>query len=106
MHGRSETIALRPGQTLVLVTDGIEEYTTAEGEQFGSERLIELLQSESSLSPQAALEKLFLEVRKFSGDLPQRDDMTAILVKVAEVQCETARGEKLMNLRTGHDSAV
>lgn len=80
----SRSISLRPGQTLVFVTDGIEECTAADGKHFGKERMLALLHSTGSLSSNAMLERLFSETRKFTGGRSQRDDMTAIVLKIAE----------------------
>lgn len=80
----SGLIPLLPGQTLLLVTDGIEESATPEGELFGSARVIELIQSHQKLSSQETLDLLQREARGFASGAPQLDDMTAIILKVLD----------------------
>ena len=78
----SGLLSLQAGQTLLLVTDGFEESTNTDGELFGSARLIELVQSHPELSAQETLDLLYREARGFARGTQQRDDMTAIVVKV------------------------
>jgi sigma-B regulation protein RsbU (phosphoserine phosphatase) len=78
----SSPLSLQPGQTLLLVTDGIEESASPEGELFGKARMIELIQSHPQLSARETLDLLYREVRGFACEAPQRDDMTAIILKV------------------------
>jgi sigma-B regulation protein RsbU (phosphoserine phosphatase) len=78
----SSPLSLQSGQTLLLVTDGIEESASPEGEFFGKARMIELIQSHPQLSARETLDLLYREVRGFACDAPQRDDMTAIILKV------------------------
>jgi sigma-B regulation protein RsbU (phosphoserine phosphatase) len=80
----SGIISLQPGQTLLLVTDGIEESANREGELFGSNRVIELIQSHQKLSSQETLDLLYREARGFAAGSPQLDDMTAIILKVLD----------------------
>ena len=78
----SGPISLQPGQTLLLVTDGIEESATSDRELFGSQRVIELIQSHERLSSQETLDLLYREARGFASESPQLDDMTVIMLKV------------------------
>lgn len=80
----SGPIPLRPGQTFLLVTDGIEESATPERELFGSARVIELIQSHQRLSSRETLDLLYRKSRGFASDSPQLDDMTAIILKVLD----------------------
>ncbi len=75
-------IPLERGETLLFLTDGIEEATSPDGELFGSDRVKELIESHRNLSAQDTLDLLYREVRRFSGATPQKDDMTAIVFKV------------------------
>jgi len=71
---------LRSGDSLVLYTDGITESFNAAGEEFGEERLIELLRQNRELSSRALMDAIIAEVRKFSPH-EQRDDITLIVGK-------------------------
>ena len=50
-------------------------------EEFGEERLGELLRENSGLSPTELIEKITGTVKEFAGSLPQMDDMTLVIVK-------------------------
>lgn len=69
-----------PGDTLVIYTDGISESFSRNGEEFGEERLMEVLQRHRHLSSQALLESIVGEVRQFSPH-EQHDDITLIVAK-------------------------
>jgi serine phosphatase RsbU (regulator of sigma subunit) len=75
-------IVLDDGDVLVLFTDGITEAHSQRGEQFGIDRMIEVIQANRAMSAHELLDRLFEAVRVFSSPLPQEDDMTAVIVKV------------------------
>ena len=68
------------GDTLVLYTDGITESFDGTGEEFGEERLIAALHRHHELPPQALLDSIVEEVRRFSPH-EQHDDITLIVAK-------------------------
>jgi len=74
--------ALKPGSTLLLLTDGIEESAAPGGEIFGRARVMELIQAHPHLSSQDLLDLLHEEARRFTGGAVQSDDMTAVALKV------------------------
>jgi serine phosphatase RsbU (regulator of sigma subunit)/predicted enzyme related to lactoylglutathione lyase len=69
---------LFPGDTLVLYTDGATESFNEAGEEFGESRLIEALRRHRGLAPQAAIEAIVGEVRRFNPN-EQQDDITLIV---------------------------
>jgi serine phosphatase RsbU (regulator of sigma subunit) len=71
------------GDTLALYTDGITESFNDAGEEFGEQRLIDSLRQNREASPQAALDSIVAEVRKFSGR-EQHDDITLIIARGRE----------------------
>jgi serine phosphatase RsbU (regulator of sigma subunit) len=71
---------LMSGDTLALYTDGITETFNDADEQFGEERLVHALQRHRNKSPQALLEAIVAEVRKF-GPGEQHDDITLIIAR-------------------------
>jgi phosphoserine phosphatase len=70
-----------PGATAVLLTDGFYEATGPRGEQFGEERLIAFVQRRPDLPLDALVQQLHAEVRQFTNETPQTDDLTAILIR-------------------------
>jgi len=74
-------IDLNSGDRLLLFTDGVTEVTNTEGEEFGEERLIELLMNNRSLGA-AELQKCVMDaVTAFCGGDFQ-DDVTLIAITV------------------------
>jgi serine phosphatase RsbU (regulator of sigma subunit)/predicted enzyme related to lactoylglutathione lyase len=74
---------LLPGDTLVLYTDGVTESFDNAGEEFGEQRLIETLLAHQQLPPQALLEAILQEIRRFSPS-NQHDDTTLIVARCRE----------------------
>src|SRR5215510_8661028 len=68
------------GDTLALYTDGITESFNGAGEEFGEERLIDALRRHRELPPQALLDSIVEEVRRFSP-YEQQDDITVIVAR-------------------------
>jgi phosphoserine phosphatase RsbU/P len=74
-------VDLGPGDILALVSDGIFEYVGANGEQFGEERVRELLRDGRDRPMADLTATLLAAVRAFAAGAPQEDDMTVVLVK-------------------------
>ncbi|MDX1982569.1 MAG: SpoIIE family protein phosphatase [Bryobacteraceae bacterium] len=74
-------IRLEPGDLLLFYTDGITEPENAYGEQFGEERLIEILKRTRDRSPGEILASIVGSVKEWSGDGEQQDDLTLLLAK-------------------------
>ena len=71
---------LRPGDTVLLYTDGVVEATSAAGELFGYERLEQLLHANDGLKPRALVATLLHELRTW-GSGGQADDITMVVVR-------------------------
>ncbi len=75
------SLDMQPGDILVLLSDGIFEYADASNEQFGEERVREIV-ARHRARPTAEISAALLEaVESFAGGAPQDDDMTIVLVK-------------------------
>jgi sigma-B regulation protein RsbU (phosphoserine phosphatase) len=73
-------VTLEPGDVLVVYTDGVTEAANADGEEFGEERLLEVVQAHRLVSVGALLKAISAEVQRFSyGE--QTDDLTLVVVK-------------------------
>lgn len=73
---------LKTGDTLIFLTDGIEETLSPQNEFFGSGRVLEVLQKHRHEPASAIVDLLYRAVREFAAGTPQLDDFTAIVVKV------------------------
>ncbi|MBL0144212.1 MAG: SpoIIE family protein phosphatase [Betaproteobacteria bacterium] len=75
------SLEMQPGDILVLLSDGIYEYHDAVNEEFGEERVREIVRAHHGKST-AELSGILLDsVQGFARDAPQDDDMTVVLVK-------------------------
>ena len=76
-----EIIDLYPNDLLVIYSDGITEAMNATLEQFGEQRLMEVLTEHKNLSAAGLIEKIFAIVKQHAGSFPQSDDMTMLVLK-------------------------
>ncbi len=77
---KDEMMVLRPGDCLVLYTDGVTEALDASGTEFGMVNLIQGIRESAPAGPVAVLERLTDDLRTFVGDQPQHDDITLIAI--------------------------
>ncbi|MFD1662830.1 SpoIIE family protein phosphatase [Streptomyces caeni] len=77
--GSPARVDLRPGDSLVLVTDGITEARSPQGEQFGEERLTDALTAVPAPGAVNLLESVTTSVAAFTHDT-SRDDQAALVV--------------------------
>jgi len=77
----SASVALAPGDWLIIFTDGLVEAVNAHDEEFDEPRLLSVLEANVSSTPQELLERLMASLDLFVGATPQHDDVTCLLVK-------------------------
>ncbi len=75
-----QDLELAPGEAIVLYTDGITEARNAAGEEFGEERLIELVSAGPWADAEALRAAIFAGVEAFVGEAQPFDDMTVLVV--------------------------
>ncbi len=76
MNYLRDSFSLNYGDKLFLYTDGVPEATNAHQQQYGMDRLKEILGKHASDSPQEILSAVRADVDDFVGDAPQFDDLT------------------------------
>jgi serine phosphatase RsbU (regulator of sigma subunit) len=75
------TVALRPGDAVVLYSDGITEAANATGEQFGVERLKAAVAEGASLPAAALAQDILDAVEAFRGKVAREDDVTVVVLR-------------------------
>jgi phosphoserine phosphatase RsbU/P len=80
-HKPVDPIIFATGDILILVTDGFFEWANEQKEQFGTDRLADVVHTHRDESPARIIELLYEAVRTFAGSTPQDDDLTAVIVK-------------------------
>lgn len=73
-------VQLAPGDTVLLYTDGASEAMNDSGEEFGEDRLAELLRRNTRLPPSVILQKCLDQVCRF-GRERERDDITLVALR-------------------------
>ena len=74
-------MAIRPGDMLVLYTDGVTEADDDRNNQFGRKRLEECVVRHTGESARAIVDAVVSEVLSFTGERGQSDDLTLMVVK-------------------------
>jgi PAS domain S-box-containing protein len=77
----SRTIPVGPDDVIVMYTDGVTESINAQEEMFGEDRLRDIILKNASFPAQAILERILSGVQEFTGDMPQFDDITLMVIK-------------------------
>jgi serine phosphatase RsbU (regulator of sigma subunit) len=72
---------MNPGDTLAVYTDGITESSNDGGDDFGEDRLADILMRHRHLEPDGIVAAVVEEVQRFSGAREQHDDITLIVAK-------------------------
>ena len=79
--GEAQILEMAPGDVLVLLSDGIYEYESKQGVQFGEERVARLLEYHHRL-PMMELSKQILNATFEHGEgVAQQDDITLVLIR-------------------------
>lgn len=73
--------AVRPGDLLVLFTDGIVEANNEQNDEYGDARFEQVLLGVRTQTPREIADRITAEVNSFVGDEPQFDDMTLFIIK-------------------------
>jgi phosphoserine phosphatase RsbU/P len=79
---KNSTIELGSGDVLVAYTDGLSEARNPEGEEFGDERLTQMVVDNADLPADEMREQIIASIRSWQRNAPQHDDMTMVIVKV------------------------
>jgi len=78
---QEERIELRPGDLLIIYSDGITEATNASHEQLGFERFAEIIRDSVHLTASALSNQVIGRVEQFSEGHEQDDDISLIVMK-------------------------
>ena len=76
------TVDLKPGDVLVAFTDGVTEALNPQEEEFGEERLKNLVRQVIHLPAQEMSARISRELRNWIQDAAQYDDLTFLIMKV------------------------
>lgn len=78
---RDYRFTMQQGDLLLLYTDGVNEALDVNGDEFGLDRVIEILRETAPSGAHAVMEAVTSAVAAFVGEHPQSDDITLIAVE-------------------------
>ena len=83
-HPRTETVTFSKGDSLLLYTDGVTEVFNIGVEQFGQQRLAELLLQNTDLAAPDILQAVLQGINVFGNNRSLVDDVTMIAMKISD----------------------
>lgn len=85
MRWEEVSLELEPGDTLVLYSDGVSEAQTAAYDEFGSERLADIVERESGRPASQVITAIVDAIDSFVAGAPQFDDITLLVIRRTDV---------------------
>ena len=77
-----EVLSLEAGDVVVAYTDGVSEAFSPRGEEFGEERLAEVVAGARHLPAVRIVERVAETVEAWRGAAPAHDDFTLVIARV------------------------
>jgi len=78
---KDQEVDLMAGDCVLFHTDGVREAVDSQDEEFGMERMSEVFRMAAPLGAEAVLSRMQDELRQFTGDGPQMDDITLVAIE-------------------------
>ena len=75
------SLKLNPGDSLFVYSDGVSEAMDSDDNQYSPERLIDILTKNRCETIEEMVELVISDVKDFTGDCPQSDDITCIAMR-------------------------
>jgi serine phosphatase RsbU (regulator of sigma subunit) len=80
-YGTATKFSIDPGDSVMLITDGLFEWPNAAGESYGLERLRNAIRASSFLTTEETIQRLYDQSREFAGNVAQEDDVTIVVIR-------------------------
>ncbi len=81
---REERVALAPGDTVLLMSDGFPELPDGDGEPLGYERARDAFAAAAGSAPEEVIRRLFATADAWRATGAPPDDITFLVVRVRE----------------------
>lgn len=79
---QDQKVLLSSGDLLIQYTDGITEAMNAQRDEFGEDRLKDVIRKYAHHPVNDFLSLMDQEIRAFTGGFPQNDDITAVVIRI------------------------
>jgi sigma-B regulation protein RsbU (phosphoserine phosphatase) len=76
-----DSLTINPGDLLVIYSDGITESMNENEEEFGENNLLNVIIDNRNEPADKILQTIIDTAKKYSGNSPQMDDMTIVVIK-------------------------
>jgi sigma-B regulation protein RsbU (phosphoserine phosphatase) len=84
---------LKPGQVIVIGTDGVWEMPDVKSEQFGKDRLRDVIKQAARGSAEEIAQAINERLASFRGDARAVDDVTFVVIKIAAADADVSPGK-------------
>ena len=78
---QAERFTMASGDIMVFLTDGFFEWANESDEEFGIERIQDVIRGHIDRPAEEIIDAMHTAVRRFAGDAPQSDDLTALVIR-------------------------
>jgi sigma-B regulation protein RsbU (phosphoserine phosphatase) len=95
-HYEMETLVMTPGLALFLYTDGLTEGRNSRNQLFGRERVLQMTSDCGSTDPKQLVETATAQVRLFSENTEQSDDLTLLAIRYTPSREQDIMSEELI----------
>lgn len=80
----SPVTPIRPGEMIIMMTDGVAEAHSMKGTLFGVDRALQVAMKHRQEPAAMIVERIFAEMHTFTGNVPPVDDATVVVLKAEE----------------------
>ncbi len=95
-----DSVTLEPDDLFLAYTDGISEAMTESDEEWGEERMERAAGMVRERSAQEVLRAVFEAADQFTGNAPQHDDMTLLVLKLSQSSADSSTNGKQSDRKT------
>ena len=74
-------VCMKPGDTIVLYTDGFSEAMNRSGREYGTRRLSKIVKENPALAAKEIISLLLKDLRAFQCGTPRSDDLTLMVIR-------------------------
>jgi serine phosphatase RsbU (regulator of sigma subunit) len=85
-----EPLEMEPGDVFFLASDGFFEWASPDEEEFGTDRVFDVLESNPDATAEEIIGLVREAVHEFARGVPQDDDLTAVVVMRSSAKTKPA----------------